>query len=141
MNSEQRIKEICASHSDREGPLLLILGDVQSELGHIDQAAETIIASELNLTRAEVHGVVSFYHDFQSAPEERPVVQICRAEACKARGVESMMDKATVEAGERVKLETVYCLGLCSTGPNARIGDQLYSRLDAEALRKLVRTA
>jgi formate dehydrogenase subunit gamma len=138
---EQRIAEILANHSTQEGPLLPILHDVQAEFGCVDAEAEAIIAAALNLSRAEVHGVVSFYHDFTPAADPRPVVQICRAESCKARGVESLMDSARAAAGERVKLHTVYCLGLCSSGPNARVGDTLHARLDADALAQVIENA
>ena len=94
----------------------------------------------LNLSRAEVHGVVSFYHDFHETHDPRPVVQICRAESCKSRGVEALMADAEAAAGTRVKLATVYCLGLCSVGPNARIGDDLHARLDSDRLKKLIET-
>jgi len=141
MSSQQKIAEIIAEHRDREGPLLPILNDIQAELGCVDEEAEVIIAEALNLSRADVHGVVSFYHDYKPAADPRPVVQICRAEACKARGVEALMDGATKTAGERVKLATVYCLGLCSVGPNARVGDKLHARLDSAALNKLIENA
>lgn len=97
-----------------------------------------MIAQAMNLTRAEVHGVVSFYHDFKQAPDDRPEVQICRAEACQARGVEALIADAEAAAGERVKLSAVYCLGLCSVGPSARVGDTMYARLDAAKLRQLI---
>ncbi|HSG33315.1 MAG TPA: NAD(P)H-dependent oxidoreductase subunit E, partial [Sphingomonadaceae bacterium] len=105
------------------------------------EEAEKFIADALNLSRADVHGVVSFYHDYTSKADPRPVVQICRAESCKARGVEALMEGATKAAGERVRLATVYCLGLCSSGPNARIGDTLHARLDGAALNKLIENA
>jgi len=136
-----RIDAIVARHADREGPLLPILHDVQAELGAIDAAAETRIAQLLNLTRAEVHGVVSFYHDFRAEADLRPVVKVCRAEACKARGIEAMMPAVESAAGNRVRIETVYCLGLCSVGPNARVGDDLHARLDETGLRRLVESA
>lgn len=136
-----RIDQIVARHADREGPLLPILHDVQAEIGAVDAATEMRIAELLNLTRAEVHGVVSFYHDFKAKTDPRPVVQVCRAEACQARGIEAMMRRAENAAADRVLIETVYCLGLCSVGPNARIGDDLYARLDADALAKLVKEA
>jgi formate dehydrogenase subunit gamma len=136
-----RIGEIVAEHIGREGPLLPILHDVQAEFGCVDAEAEVFIAKGLNLSRADVHGVVSFYHDFHAQADPRPVVQICRAEACKARGVEGLMAEAKNAAGERVKLTTVYCLGLCATGPNARIGDRLHSRLDAAGLAKIIENA
>jgi formate dehydrogenase subunit gamma len=138
---EERVAEIVAGHAGREGPLLPILHDVQTEFGCVDAAAEAQIASELNLSRADVHGVVSFYHDFHAAPDPRPEVQICRAEACKARGVEALIPAAERAAGERVKLTTVYCLGLCSAGPSARVGDRLHARLDAAGLAKVIENA
>jgi formate dehydrogenase subunit gamma len=133
-----RIADICEQHRDREGPLLPILHAVQAEFGCVDAAAEVAIAKALNLSRAEVHGVVSFYHDFRAEPDTRPEVQVCRAEACKARGVEALVAGAQAAAGSRVRLSTVYCLGLCSVGPNARIGERLHARLDAAALERLI---
>ncbi|MBB6193128.1 formate dehydrogenase subunit gamma [Sphingobium wenxiniae] len=135
------LEAIVARHADRDGPLLPILHDVQAEIGAIDAGTETRIAHLLNLTRAEVHGVVSFYHDFKAQADPRPVVHICRAEACQARGIEAMMPAVAAAAGDRVRVETVYCLGLCSVGPNARIGDDLHARLDEGALTKLVERA
>ena len=135
------IGDIVARHHHREGPLLPILNDVQAALGCVDAESEALIARGLNLSRADVHGVVSFYHDYHPQRDARPHVQICRAEACKARGVEALMPAAAAAAGERVKLETVYCLGLCATGPNARVGDRLHSRLDEAALTKVIGSA
>jgi len=132
---------IIAAHAGVNGALLPMLHDIQRGFGCIDANAEAAIAHALNLSRAEVHGVVSFYHDFLSKRDPRPVVQLCRAEACKARGVEAMVSAAEAAAGERVRLTTVYCLGLCSAGPAARIGDQLHARLDAEGLIQLVQSA
>lgn len=141
MSHEEKLAEIIAVHSGREGPLLPILHDVQAAFGCVDPAAEVGIAHALNLSRAEVHGVVSFYHDFAAAPDPRPGVQLCRAEACQARGVEALVAAAEIAAGERVRLSTVYCLGLCSVGPNARVGNALHARLDEAALVALVRSA
>ena len=135
------VADICAEHAALEGPLLPILHAVQAQFGCVDAEAERAIAKALNLSRAEVHGVVSFYHDFAAEPDPRPVVQLCRAEACQARGVEALVSAAEIAAGERVKLSTVYCLGLCSVGPNARVGDTLHARLDEAALVSLVRSA
>lgn len=136
-----RIGEIVAAHHHLEGPLLPILHAVQAEFGCIDSESEALVASGLNLTRADVHGVVSFYHDFLPEADPRPVVQICRAEACQARGVEQLMPGATRAAGERVRLDSVYCLGLCSAGPAARTGDSLHVRLDEEAITRLIARA
>ena len=140
-SKEQKIGEIVAEHHRREGPLLPILHDVQAEFGCVDEEAEAIIAKGLNLSRADVHGVVSFYHDYRHKPDPRPVVQICRAEACKARGVEAIIDAAKSAAGERVKIETVYCLGLCSAGPAARVRDDLHIRLDQQSVGNLIENA
>ena len=141
MSQATRLAEIIALHQGREGPLLPILHDVQAAFGCIDPEAERIIAHALNLSRAEVHGVVSFYHDFTAAADPRPVVQLCRAEACQARGVERIVEAAEAAAGNRVRLKTVYCLGLCSAGPAARVGDTLHARLDEAALVDLVQRA
>ena len=141
MDKNQRLAEICADYAALEGPLLPILHAVQAEFGCIDGDAERAVAIALNLSRAEVHGVVSFYHDFREARDPRPEVQLCRAEACQARGVEAIVAAAEAAAGDRVSLKTVYCLGLCSVGPAARIGEALHARLDAAALVELVRSA
>jgi formate dehydrogenase subunit gamma len=133
------IADILAEHKDREGPLLPILHDAQKAFGHVSETAMREIANALNLTRAEVYGVVSFYHDFRKAPETRPIIKLCRAEACKARGVEALIP--VTEAQTRVKVEAIYCLGLCSVGPAAMIGDQVFARLDAERLTALMASA
>ena len=141
MSGAARLAEIIAEHAHREGPLLPILHAVQAAFGCIDRAAEAQIARALNLSRAEVHGVVSFYHDFSAAPDPRPVVQLCRAEACQARGVEALVAAGEQAAGERVRLKAVYCLGLCSAGPAARFGDAVFARLDESGLVRLIESA
>ena len=140
MTREQRLQEILAGHSGREGALLPILHEVQAEFGCVDREAEAAIARALNLSRAEVHGVASFYHDFSAEADPRPCVDICRAEACQARGVEALVAPAVRAAGERVQLRTVYCLGLCSIGPAARVGDHVHARLDEAGLVRLIET-
>ncbi|CAH0497570.1 NAD(P)H-dependent oxidoreductase subunit E [Novosphingobium sp. CECT 9465] len=132
----ERLKQIIASHAGREGPLLPILHDVQAEYGHISEPAIRTIAGALNLSRADVHGVVSFYHDFHEVPEPHAVLKLCRAEACQARGVEALA--AALPDNPRVRIEAVYCLGLCSVGPNAMIGGKVHARLDAAKLGALV---
>ena len=138
MTDAARLAEIIADHAHREGPLLPILHDCQHVFGCVDAAAEAQIAKALNLSRAEVHGVVSFYHDFTPAADPRPAVELCRAEACQARGVEALVAAAQGAAGGRVNLKTGYCLGLWSAGPAARVGDALHARLDEAALVALV---
>ena len=141
MTQEDRIGKIVAAHESREGPLLPILHDVQAEFGCISPDAEARIALLLNLSRAEVHGVVSFYHDFLPEADPRPQVEICRAEACQARGIEAMMERAGLTAGDTVRLKTVYCLGLCSVGPAARVGGRVQARLDEDSLVRLIEGA
>ena len=132
------IADILAEHEGREGPLLPMLHGVQKVFGHVSEDAMREIAHALNLTRAEVYGVVSFYHDFRKEVETRPVIKLCRAEACKARGVEALIP--FTEDQNRVKVEAIYCLGLCSVGPAAMIGDQVYARLNQERLSALMAT-
>ena len=132
------LDEIIARHANREGPLLPILHDVQAEHGFISEEAKRHIAKALNLTRADVHGVVSFYHDFKAEKADRPVLKLCRAEACKARGVEALVANAEAFAAGRVTIETVYCLGLCSQGPNAMVGASVHARLDGPRLSALI---
>jgi formate dehydrogenase subunit gamma len=141
MSVAARIDEIVAAHAHREGPLLPLLHQVQASFGCVDEQAEAAIAKALNLSRAEVHGVVSFYHDFTARADPRPCVELCRAEACQARGVEALVAAAETAAGERVRVKTVYCLGLCSVGPAARLGDMLHARLDEAGLVGLIENA
>jgi len=136
MTDVHELDAILAAHTSRKGALLPILHDVQAAHGYVSEDAMRAIAKALNLTRAEVHGVVSFYHDFREAPEPRPVLKLCRAESCQARGVEALV--AALPENPRVVVETVYCLGLCSVGPAAMIGDMVYGRLDAARLGMLV---
>ena len=130
------IADIVAEHAHREGPLLPILHDVQKAFGHVSEDAMRDIAQALNLTRAEVYGVLSFYHDFRKEAETRPILKLCRAEACKARGVDALAPIA--EKQSRVKVEAVYCLGMCSVGPAALVGDQVIARLDQARLSSLL---
>ena len=127
----QRVGEIVADHSGLEGPLLPILHAVQAEWGHVPAAVVPVIAEALNLTRAEVHGVVSFYHDFREIPAGRQVLKLCRAEACQAQGGAGIAELAQDRLGigwhettpdGAITLEPVYCLGLCACGPAAMVG-------------------
>lgn len=141
MSAGATLAEIIAGHAGREGALLPILHDVQHRFGCVSPEAEAAIARALNLSRAEVHGVASFYPDFRAEADPRPEVQLCRAEACQARGVEALVPAAAAAAGARVRLSAVYCLGLCSVGPSARVGDRVFARLDAESLAALIEAA
>jgi formate dehydrogenase subunit gamma len=132
------LPDILLAHAEREGALLPILHEVQAELGFVSEDTIRAIAAHLNLSRAEVSGVVSFYHDFRRTPDPRPSIRLCRAEACQARGSEPLAAAAERLAGTRVRIETVYCLGLCSVGPNAMIGDEVHARIDGERLAALI---
>ena len=142
----ERIRECL----DREGPLLPILHALQEEFGYIDEAAEPLIAEALNITRAEVHGVVTFYHDFRREPAGRHVLKVCRAEACQAAGGDPLAAHAVARLGIEmgttapdgsVTLEPVYCLGLCSVAPSAMLDDRLVGRLDQARLDALLAEA
>ncbi len=148
--TEERAREITARHANREGALLPILHDIQAAFGHVPEAAVPLIANALNLSRAEVHGVVSFYHDFRGTPPARHIVRICRAEACQSMGCEAIVATAEHRIGNacgetsadgRVTLEAVYCFGLCATAPAAMIDGKLYGRLTANSLISLMKEA
>jgi formate dehydrogenase subunit gamma len=130
------ISMILSRHAGRPGALLPILHDVQHEMGHVAPGMVPVIADALNLSRAEVHGVISFYHDFRTAPATKPVIKLCRAEACQARGVEALVSQ--FERDERIEVETVYCLGLCASGPAAMVGDRVIARLDTGTAARLI---
>lgn len=135
---ETEIAAILDRHSGREGALLPVLHEIQAAFGHIDDAAKRQVAHALNLSRAEVHGVASFYHDFRDIPAGKPVLRLCRAEACQSRGSEKLAAEAEDIAAGRVAIEPVYCLGLCSVGPNAMIGNEVHARLDAARVSELI---
>lgn len=139
----ERMHEILARHRDTEGALLPILHDVQAEFGHIPEVALPAIAKALNLSRAEVHGVISFYHDFRETPAGAHVVKLCRAEACQAVGADGVAAHARDRLGVdwhgttpdgKVTLEPVFCLGLCACGPAAIVDGKLHGRVDAARL-------
>jgi len=127
--------------------LLPMLHALQEEFGYIDDLMVPTVAAALNLSRADVHGVVTFYHDFRRQPPGRHRVRLCRAESCQARGAVAIERIATERLGlrmgetsadGRVTLDAVYCLGLCATGPNAMIDDVPVSRLDPTTLDRLL---
>jgi formate dehydrogenase subunit gamma len=131
----------------QSGALLPLLHAVQEALGHIPADAVPAIAAGLNLSRAEVHGVVTYYHFFRSTPPGRHVVQVCRAEACQACGAEALLahaervlgcERHATRADGAVTLEPVYCLGLCASSPAIQIDDKLHGRMTPQALDRLV---
>lgn len=140
MTRSEKLTAIIAEHSSIQGSLLPILHEVQRAFGCVDSSAEATIATALNLSRAEVHGVVSFYHDFSAAPDPRPCLELCEAEACQARGSAATAAAARAAAGERLRIKTVFCLGLCSVGPAARVGSVVLARLDLAGVTELVKS-
>jgi formate dehydrogenase subunit gamma len=137
---------IVARSKALEGPLLPILHDVQEIFGHVPQAALPVIAEGLNLSRAEVHGVVSFYHDYRESPAGRHVIKLCRAEACQSMGGDELaerlmgllgLDWHETSADGAVTVEPVYCLGLCACAPAAMVDGEVLGRLDADAVSEL----
>lgn len=139
-NLNPSVTEICGRHAGEAGALLPILHEIQRAHGCVSGAAVTEIAAALNLTRAEVDGVVSFYADFTTTPRASRVLKVCRAEACQATGSQAVWDAAVAAAaqGGGVEVEAVYCLGNCACGPSALHGDELLGRLDPERVSHLV---
>jgi len=136
-------------NKELEGALLPILHQIQNELGHIPSEHVVDIAEALNLSRAEVHGVISFYHSFTTAPHGEHVIEVCRAESCQAKGgreIEAAVKDAlgidyqqTTDDGQ-VTLEPVYCLGNCACSPSIKIDSQIYGRLSKESVQDLIQS-
>jgi formate dehydrogenase subunit gamma len=144
---EARILAAVERHRHRDGPLIEVLHDVQADFGCIPSGAVPVIARALNLSRAEVHGVVSFYHHFRTRAPGRHVLQICRAESCQAAGgraIESHAQKRLgvgfggTTADGRFTLEAVYCLGLCACSPAAMLDDEVHGRVTTASLDALI---
>jgi formate dehydrogenase subunit gamma len=143
-------RAIAARHGNAPDRLIEILHEVQAALGAVPPAAVPVLADALNLSRAEVHGVVTFYHDFRNEPAGRQVLKMCRAEACQAMGGEALVERAEgrlgvacggTSADGRITLEPVYCLGLCATGPSAMMDGEVVGRLTAAKLDALLKGA
>ncbi len=137
----ETVRRIVAELKGRPGPLIEVLHAVQSALGYVPPEAVPLVAEGLNLSRAEVHGVVSFYHFFRHTPPGKHQVSLCRAESCQAMGAEPLAEHARRRLGVgfhettadgRFSLEPVYCLGNCACGPAAMVDGRLYGRLDPE---------
>jgi formate dehydrogenase subunit gamma len=142
-----RALEILDDHKGTPGSLLPILHDLQEEFGCVPEAAVPLIADTLNLSRAEVHGVVTFYHDFRREPAGKHVLKLCGAEACQSMGSDHIQScaekKLQIKIGEttsdqRVTLEHVYCLGLCAVAPAAMLNGRIVGRLDEARLNALL---
>ena len=141
--SVTRAAGIIAEHTQLEGATLPILHALQETFGYVDEGAVPLIADALNLSRAEVHGCITFYHDFRRTPAGRHQIKLCRAEACQAMGSDALhaeilaglgIDWHGTTADGRITVEPVYCLGLCANGPGALVDDMPVARLTADGL-------
>lgn len=143
----ESIQEDIDAHKHKPGALLPVLHAIQDRLGYIPTEALPRIAQSLHLTRAEVHGVITFYHHFRTRQPGSHIVEICRAEACQARGGRDLESHALARLGidyhhttsdGAITLEPVYCLGNCACGPSIRVGDRVRGRFSAAAFDRLV---
>ena len=141
------VRDLARAHRALPGALLPLLHAVQHALGHVPDAAVPVIAEELNLSRAEVHGVISFYHHFRREPPGRHTVQICRAESCHALGARALeaearallgIDFHQTTADRCITLEPVYCLGNCACSPAMTIDGEVYGRVSPERFDEIL---
>jgi formate dehydrogenase subunit gamma len=146
----EAVRRIVAGLRERPGPLIEVLHAIQAQLGYVPPAAVPLVAAELNLSRAEVHGVISFYHFFRSTPPGAHTVSVCRAESCQAMGAEALaaharqrlgVDFHETTADGRFSLEPVYCLGNCACSPAVMIDDRLHGRVTPERFDALLTDA
>ena len=144
---QEIVENIVASHRGKIGELLPILHSIQDKLGHIPRESVPMIASAINLSRAEVDGVISFYHDFRSKPAGKHLIHLCRAEACQAMGSRNLerhaCEQLGINYGETTSdglftLEPVYCLGNCACSPSLRVDDELHAYVSAEKFDELI---
>ena len=144
---ETRTRAVIAENIGLEGPLLPILHAIQHEFGYVPAESLPVIADALNISNAETHGVVSFYHDYRREPAGRHVIKLCQAEACQSMGSDAVarrfqdllgigMHETTADG--RVTLEPVYCLGLCACSPSAMVDGEVIGRLDEETIGEIV---
>ena len=146
-DAQGTVRSVLERHAAEPGALLPILHDVQDALGCIPAEIVPAIAKGLNLSRAEVHGVITYYHHFRSEPAGRTVVQVCSAESCKACGADALMEHAEkvlgcaphhTRADGAYTLEPVYCLGMCASSPAIMVGEKLYARVTPEKFDRVV---
>ena len=146
----ETVRRILTEFKDRPGPLLEVLHAIQEALGHVPAEAVALVAEELNLSRAEVHGVVTFYHHFRSSPPGKHVVQVCRAESCQALGGEALAEHARARLGVdfhqrtpdgKFSLDPVYCLGNCACSPAVMIDGKLHGRVTPDRFDALLAEA
>ncbi len=144
----QQVQAVITSLKDKPGALLPILHGIQDTLGYIPAETVPAIADALNLSRAEIHGVISFYHYFRDTPPGKKTIHLCRAESCQAMGSKQLEDHVKTTLGidfhETTKdgafsLEPVYCLGLCACSPSMQIGDEVYGRVSPESFDETIK--
>ncbi len=147
---ENVARAIAGDHDNRPDGLLEMLHGIQAALGHVPEEAVRVLADALNLSRAEVHGVVTFYHDFRHEPAGRHVLKLCRAEACQSMGADALIASTEARLGVAcghttadgaVTLEPAYCLGLCATAPSGMIDGRVVGRLDESRVARLLQEA
>lgn len=150
MNNLDIATSIAAAHTNVPGGLLPALHGIQDALGHVPSDVVPAVAEQFNLSRAEVHGVVSYYHHFRSTPAGRLLVQVCRAEACKAMGADALLEHAKKHLGCDVhgtsadgqySLEPVFCLGLCASSPAIAVNDEVHARITPALFDDIVEEA
>lgn len=144
------ISAVISAHLSKEGPLLPMLHALQERFGHIPAGAADVLAGALNISKAEIHGVISFYHDFREKPAGRHVLKICRSEACKAVGADALAEATLAKlgldwhgstTGGALTVEPVYCLGLCACGPAVMLDDKVAGRVNAARMASLLEEA
>ncbi len=141
------VESAIESHRGKIGALLPVLHSIQDKLGHIPHESISMLASAMSLSRAEIHGVMSFYHDFRGEPAGENILHLCRAEACQAMGSRELehhaKERLGIDYGETTPdglftLEPVYCLGNCACSPSLRVNDELHARVTAEKFDDLI---
>jgi len=144
---EETVASIVAEHAGQIGALMPVLHAVQEHFGYVPEAAVPVLAGALNLSRAEVHGVIHFYHDFRKTPPGKHIIQVCRAEACQAMGSQALethikdllgIDFGQTSADGKFSLEPVYCLGNCACTPSVRIDDDVHARVTPQRFEQLL---
>jgi len=146
-NEAETVRRIVADMKSRPGPLLEVLHAIQASLGHVPESIVPLVAEGLNLSRAEVHGVITFYHHFRREPAGRTVVQVCRAEACQSCGADALLEHVEgrlaceahhTSADGSYTIEPVYCLGLCASSPAIRVNERLHARVTPEKFDRII---
>ncbi|MHB1231360.1 MAG: formate dehydrogenase subunit gamma [Burkholderiales bacterium] len=150
LENDEIIRKLIADLEREPGALLPLLHGIQDELGYIPADSVSAIAKGLNLSKAEVHGVISFYHHFRSTPPGRRIIRICRAEACQSMGGNALISHIKLRLGidfhettgdRGITLEPIYCLGNCACAPSVMIGEQLHGRVTPEKFDRLLQAA